>query len=181
MTIRKGVVAGAGVLAMAAGGLIAVAAPPAEATTALSEVTWSSCVPYSDGAIESLGVGEDQLAAFRALLARTQCGTVRVPLDYTRPNGTKITVAITRLLATDQKHKLGSIAMNPGGPGGSGYLMPQSLLLRRPQVAQLSDRYDLIGFDPRGVGYSTKVDCPAPGGGSPIDTPLGPIPEATAP
>jgi pimeloyl-ACP methyl ester carboxylesterase len=181
MNRHRGIVAGIGVLAVAAGMLIGLAPPPAEAATAQPEVTWRSCPAYSDGAIESLGIPEEQLGAFRALLARTECGTVQVPLDYTHPNGTKITIAITRLKATDQKHKLGSIAMNPGGPGGSGYLMPLSLALASPQVAGLSDRYDLIGFDPRGVGYSTKVDCPPPGGdGGPIDIPPGPISEATA-
>ena len=179
MTLRRQIVAGTGVLAVAAGALIGLA-PPAGATT-VPEVKWSSCPQYSDGAIESMGVPETQLGAFRALLARTQCGTVRVPLDYAHPDGTKITIAVTRLKATDQKRKLGSIAMNPGGPGGSGYLMPLTLSLRSPAVAGLGDRYDLIGFDPRGVGYSTKVDCPPPGGdGGRTEIPPGPISEATA-
>ena len=182
MTPRRTIVAGAGVLAVAAGALVGFApAPPAGASTTPTQVVWSSCPQYSDGAIASLGIPADQLAAFRDLLARTRCGTVQVPLDYAHPNGTKITIAVTRLTATDQTHKLGTIVMNPGGPGGSGYLMPQTLALHSPQVASLLDRYDMVGFDPRGVGYSTKVDCPPPGGGSgPIATPSGPISEATA-
>jgi pimeloyl-ACP methyl ester carboxylesterase len=54
---------------------------------------------------------------------------------------------------------LGSIAMNPGGPGASGYLMPLKITMFNDQSARLNERYDLIGFDPRGVNYSTKTDC----------------------
>ena len=178
MTKRIRIVAGLGVLAVTSGALVALA-PAASASTAPPQVTWSSCPAYSDEAIETL-VPEEQLGAFRALLARTRCGTVRVPLDYTRPGGQQITVAITRLAAADQKHKLGSIAMNPGGPGGSGYLMPQTLSLASSQVAALAERYDLIGFDPRGIGYSTKVDCPRPDDDGPIEIPPGPLTETTA-
>jgi len=178
MTKRIRIAAGVGVLAVAAGALV-VLAPAASASTARPEVTWSSCPAYSDEAIETM-VPAEQLAAFRALLARTRCGTVRVPLDHTRPDGEKISIGITRLAAADRKHKLGSIAMNPGGPGGSGYLMPHILSLVSPEVAALAERYDLIGFDPRGIGYSTKVDCPRPDDDGPIDIPPGPLTEATA-
>jgi pimeloyl-ACP methyl ester carboxylesterase len=117
----------------------------------------------------------------RALLARTDCGTVQVPLDYRRPSGTKVTVAISRLRATDQRHKLGSMAVNPGGPGGSGYLMPHELALTSPQFAALAEKYDLIGFDPRGVGYSTRAACAQPGGDvTPPDIPAGPLTAETA-
>jgi pimeloyl-ACP methyl ester carboxylesterase len=179
MTRHRGTVAGIGALAILAGLLIA-SAPPAGAATTPSTVTWRSCPDYSDAAIETL-VPEDRVAEFRALLARTECGSVQVPLDYTDPDGSKIAIAITRLRATDRKHTLGSIAMNPGGPGGSGYLMPQRLALASPQVAGLSDRYDLIGFDPRGVGYSTKYECPpVADDDDPIEIPPGPITETTA-
>jgi pimeloyl-ACP methyl ester carboxylesterase len=178
MTKSTRIVAGLGGLVMAAGALVALA-PAASAGKAPPEVIWSPCPAYSDQAIETQ-VPKEQVAAFRALLARTRCGTVRVPLDYNRPDGATITVAITRLAAADQRHKLGSIAMNPGGPGGSGYLMPHSLSLASPQVAALADRYDLIGFDPRGIGYSTKIGCPHPDDDGPIEIPTGPLTEATA-
>ncbi len=114
-------------------------------------------------------------------MARTDCGTVEVPLDYAYPEGRRITVAITRLRATDRAHRLGTIAVNPGGPGGSGYLMPITLVLRSSAFAGLADRYDLIGFDPRGVGYSSKVNCLPPGNGEPPpELPQGPLTEATA-
>lgn len=101
-----------------------------------------------------------------------ECGTVSVPLDYRKPRGRQITIAITRLKAVDQVHRLGSLALNPGGPGGSGYLMPVEIIMMSETNARLNDRYDLIGFDPRGVGYSTKVNCSHPGGKPPAPGPL---------
>jgi pimeloyl-ACP methyl ester carboxylesterase len=181
MTRHTGIVAGIGVLVMAAGaGLIALA-PPAGASTAPPAVTWSDCVAYSDETLEAMGVPPEELPRIRALLARTDCGTVQVPLDYNRPNGTKITVAISRLRATDQQHKLGSMAVNPGGPGGSGYLMPHELALTSPQFEALAEKYDLIGFDPRGVGYSTRAACAHPGDDvRPPRIPAGPLTQETA-
>nr|BFE72745.1 hypothetical protein GCM10020092_060460 [Actinoplanes digitatis] len=166
--------------AVVAAGLM-VSAPTAEASTASPKVTWGNCPQYSDEVLEAMGLRPDELGRMRALLARTDCGTVRVPLDYRRPNGTRITIAISRIRATDQRHKLGSIAVNPGGPGGSGYLMPHDLALTSPQFGALADRYDLIGFDPRGVGYSTRADCARPDDDvRPPEIPPGPIAEETA-
>jgi pimeloyl-ACP methyl ester carboxylesterase len=143
-----------------------------------SSVTWSACPTYSNEVLRARGVENDRVPQFRSLLARTMCGTVSVPLDYRRPKGRQITVAVTKLKAVDQAHRLGSIALNPGGPGGSGYLMPIDIVLANATNARLNDRYDLIGFDPRGIGYSTKVDCPDPG---PSDRPVpGPLTEDTA-
>jgi pimeloyl-ACP methyl ester carboxylesterase len=141
---------------------------------------WQTCPNYSDDVLKALGIPAERLPAIRALLARMECGTVSVPLDYRQPRGRHITVAITRLKATDQAHRLGSIALNPGGPGGSGYLMPIDVTATNPESARLNERYDLIGFDPRGVGYSTKVDCPQAGPPSQEEPPLGPITEQAA-
>src|SRR5262245_46468055 len=49
-----------------------------------------------------------------------ECGTVQVPLDYDSPNGATISLALVRLPATDPAHRIGSLFLNPGGPGGSG-------------------------------------------------------------
>ncbi|MEV6302726.1 alpha/beta fold hydrolase [Actinoplanes sp. NPDC051861] len=183
MTRRTGIAAGIGALVMAAGaGLIALPLPAAAgASAAPVTVTWSDCVAYSDETLEAMGVSPEELPRIRALLARTDCGTVRVPLDYHRPNGTKITVAISRIRAADQQHKRGSVAVNPGGPGGSGYLMPHDLVMSSPQFEALAETYDLIGFDPRGVGYSTRASCPRPGDDvRPPEIPAGPLTEQTA-
>jgi pimeloyl-ACP methyl ester carboxylesterase len=170
MTRPKQLLAAGGVLSIGAAVLISGPTAPSVGAAGASPsdaVRWRPCPQYSDEAIDTLRVPSERIPQFRALLARLECGTVSVPLDYTRPNGRPITVAFTRLKATDKAHRLGSLAFNPGGPGGSGYLMPETLLLTGSNLASLNERYDLIGFDPRGVGYSTKVNCPSPGGPPP--------------
>lgn len=145
---------------------VAVPAPPA--------VKWRECPEYSDAVLRSLRLPEKDFPEFRRLYARTECGTVTVPQNYSDPGGKQITIALTRLKATDRKHRLGSLAVNPGGPGGSGYLMPIELVMGG---MKLNDRYDLIGFDPRGTGYSTKAACQVK---QPDRPQPGPVTEAAA-
>ncbi|MEO3793365.1 alpha/beta fold hydrolase [Nonomuraea sp. B10E15] len=135
-----------------------------------SSITWQKCQEFSDEDLRKQGLKENQFAEFRRLLARTDCGTIRVPQDYGDPDGKQITVALTRLRASDQKNRLGSIALNPGGPGGSGYLMSINLAMRGAKA--LNERYDLIGIDPRGIGRSTKVSCPDIPRGTPAPGPI---------
>ncbi|MFM2077584.1 MAG: hypothetical protein RJA49_1474 [Actinomycetota bacterium] len=87
-----------------------------------------------------------------------QCGTIAVPMDYRRvaDSGT-LHIEVTRLPATDPAHRIGSLVLNPGGPGGSGVDLAWSYASEFPPV--LLSRFDLVGFDPRGVGRSTAVDC----------------------
>nr|WP_158630256.1 alpha/beta fold hydrolase [Glycomyces terrestris] len=85
-----------------------------------------------------------------------ECASIEVPLDYNRPWGEKIEIGLARRQATDPDERLGSILMNPGGPGGSGVDFVKSGNLLDGEVAE---RYDLIGFDPRGVNTSTQVLC----------------------
>ena len=86
-----------------------------------------------------------------------ECGTIEVPLDYDQPQGQTITIALTRAPATDQSTRIGSLVVNPGGPGGSGIEAAHFLVDELPP--NLKARFDLVGFDPRGVGDSTAVDC----------------------
>ena len=83
------------------------------------------------------------------------CADIWVPLDYTAPNGPAITLKAKRDPASDPSHKVGSLFINPGGPGGSGidYLGYANF------DKAITDVYDVIGFDPRGVGSSTPVHC----------------------
>ena len=87
-----------------------------------------------------------------------ECGTVQVPLDYNNPNGATISIAVVRLPAADPAHKIGSIFFNPGGPGGSGV---DFLLFAGPYVytEDVRMRFDLVGFDPRGIARSTALRC----------------------
>ncbi|REE97378.1 alpha/beta fold hydrolase [Thermomonospora umbrina] len=143
------------------------------AETPVSRVDWHACPQYSDEVLRMFMFPRD-IPGFRKQWARVQCGKVSVPLDYRKPRGRHITVAVTKLPATDPAHRKGSIAFNPGGPGGSGYLMPTLVTVFNPGNQALNKHYDLIGFDPRGVGYSTRSTCrygpPAsvPPGGGPI-------------
>jgi pimeloyl-ACP methyl ester carboxylesterase len=86
-----------------------------------------------------------------------QCSTLTVPMDYTNPATRSFHLALIRLPAHDQKHRLGSLVINPGGPGGSGV----SYARAAEQVisSAVRKRYDIVGFDPRGVGRSDPVEC----------------------
>ncbi len=80
------------------------------------------------------------------------CAELDVPLSYQDQGGPRITIALGRLPATDQKHKRGTIFTNPGGPGNPGRF-------GKFQTPSLHRQFDIVGFDPRGVGASTPVRC----------------------
>ena len=86
-----------------------------------------------------------------------QCGTVTVPVDYDHPDGKTITIALKKLPALDGDAEHGSLFLNPGGPGESGIRMVET---GAPMFGEeLRGAYDIIGFDPRGVGRSTPITC----------------------
>lgn len=82
-----------------------------------------------------------------------------MPINWSRPDGATIDLAIARRKATDPAGRVGSLVINPGGPGGSGveavYGAPGSY------TEELQKRFDIVGFDPRGVGRSHPVICSA--------------------
>ncbi len=85
-----------------------------------------------------------------------ECASVTVPLDYANPdNGKTIELELKRYPATGEK--IGTLFLNPGGPGGSGIEYADSFVSGAPQ--QIRERFDILGFDPRGVGSSTPIDC----------------------
>ncbi|WP_413755022.1 alpha/beta hydrolase [Streptomyces sp. MMBL 11-3] len=88
---------------------------------------------------------------------RQSCGTLKVPLDYRQPRGKQVTIAVSRIPATDQAKKRGVLVVNPGGPGSEGLNWP-SVVAQQTSKPVLAF-YDLIGFDPRGVGQSNPVTC----------------------
>lgn len=114
------------------------ATAPAELTTLDAfyeqEITWEACDSY-------------------------ECATVQVPLDWDAPEAGAIGLALKRSLATGaSEDRLGSLLINPGGPGASGTEFVDyavSGVMGDPVL----DAYDVVGFDPRGVGGSTAVDC----------------------
>ncbi|MGP0031983.1 MAG: alpha/beta hydrolase [Acidimicrobiales bacterium] len=106
-----------------------------------------------------------------------QCGTLTVPLDYARPQGPTIGIALERHLAEDPAQRIGSLVINPGGPGVSGiddFANELSAL-----TPLLLDDFDIVTFDPRGVQRSDPVTC----GGSPTAPPGNlpdPVPQTAA-
>jgi pimeloyl-ACP methyl ester carboxylesterase len=85
-----------------------------------------------------------------------QCGTMKAPLDYAKPAGKTIDIALIRQKSTGRDARIGSLVFNFGGPGGSGVsLLPSFADL----YGTLRDRYDLVSFDPRGVAASEGVRC----------------------
>jgi pimeloyl-ACP methyl ester carboxylesterase len=103
---------------------------------------WGECPPTKPGDLRD---------------PRQRCGTLRVPLDYRAPRGRSIEIAISRIGTARPGSRRGILLSNPGGPGGSGLDLPSRLATRLP--SEVLERYDLIGFDPRGVGHSTPVTC----------------------
>lgn len=84
-----------------------------------------------------------------------ECATVKVPLDYANPQGESISLALKKREADGIKK--GTLFINPGGPGGSGVDLVNSV--SRMFSSDLLRSYDVVGFDPRGVSRSTAVDC----------------------
>ncbi|MER5421620.1 alpha/beta hydrolase [Streptosporangium roseum] len=111
-------------------------------------ITWHRCQTAPDDAI---GKELDD--------AKAQCAEVTVPLDYSRPGGRTIKVAMSRLKATDPGRRRGALLYNPGGPGVPAMYLALKVKQAAPAVAA---RYDLIGMDPRFVGRSTPLNCKWP-------------------
>ena len=117
---------------------------------------------------ESTPIPEDVDASlepyYSQVLRWDQCGeflctTARAPLDWDDPSAEEIELALIRQPA--EEDKVGSLLVNPGGPGVSGYdFVAESVDVAVTEAVQ--DRYDIVGFDPRGVGRSTAVECLEP-------------------
>ncbi|MPY63522.1 alpha/beta hydrolase [Streptomyces spongiae] len=89
-----------------------------------------------------------------------QCGWVTVPLDYAKPYGKQIKLAVDRIGNTGTKsERQGALVYNPGGPGGSGLRFPRRVTTKNPLWANTAKAYDFVGFDPRGVGHSAPISC----------------------
>lgn len=120
---------------------------PGTTTTTLaaaptSDIEWAECA---------------DLGAFAGQVAPLECGTVTAPLDHGDPAGPTIDLALVRRPAGESGDRVGSLVFNPGGPGGSGREFLELAQFGVPD--EVAARFDLVSFDPRGVGASTSVDC----------------------
>ncbi|MEU0098406.1 alpha/beta hydrolase [Streptomyces sp. NPDC006267] len=135
----------------------AVAAPAAPSSSASAA---SASAPAGDGkrALDRYARQKPRWKRCEAATpAEFQCATIKVPLDYRNPGGERLDLAISRIRATASHERHGVLLSNPGGPGGQGLFMPLAMAEELPASARRT--YDLIGFDPRGVGRSSPVSC----------------------
>jgi len=146
----------AGAAGLALAGAI-VAPAPAAASAARTSAT--SVAPARTSETERRRVDSVRTPALHwySCYSWGQCATAKVPLDYDRPYGKQVTLALVRVKAKDQKHRIGSLFVNPGGPGGQATTMALAAPLFLSEA--ILDRFDVVGMDPRGIGFSDQVDC----------------------
>ncbi|HEX4443526.1 MAG TPA: alpha/beta hydrolase [Galbitalea sp.] len=141
-----GLVAAVAGVALALGGCTSQFLPPKITSTPTDEAVAADIAPYYH-----------QVLTWKSCGSGFQCTDATAPLDWSKPSGAKIKLALIRHLATDG-HPLGSLLVNPGGPGGSGYdFIKNSLTFAVDKT--LENNYDIVGFDPRGVNHSSAVKC----------------------
>ncbi|NBM20548.1 alpha/beta hydrolase [Streptomyces sp. GC420] len=130
-------------VAAAVAGMITAVPSAASADSAASAASRTSALKWTDCATENYPT--------------LQCSSVEVPLDHGSPRGKKITLALSRVPHTAKKYQ-GPLLVNPGGPGGSGLTLAGYVARSLPK--DIAAQYDVIGFDPRGVGDSEPaLDC----------------------
>ncbi len=128
----------------------------------LEQVSPDDALPWPGGDMEETGGDPDTSRVYGQTVEWSECGalecsTIVVPLDWSNPNGQTITLAINRFRAGDQGNRLGTVVINPGGPGGSGLELTEYFSSFAGE--RLLEHYDIVGFDPRGVGQSSPVNC----------------------
>lgn len=110
-------------------------------------LTWEACADYAKTDYDEQALGADGL----------QCTYLTVPLDYAKPDGDTIKLGVLRKPALNEEQRIGSLVINPGGPGAAGLSTAAALADVNDTLA---DRFDFVGFDPRGVGSSEpNVEC----------------------
>ncbi|MEV7611677.1 alpha/beta hydrolase [Streptomyces sp. NPDC089799] len=151
--------------------LLSTATAAAAAATALAAAPVAGAAPVAAGAPSGAAARAGAAAGLRWTDCPTtkyptlQCASLSVPLDHDQPAGRKISLALTRVPHTAAASQ-GPLLVNPGGPGGSGRSLAGYVASALP--ADLAAQYDVIGFDPRGVGKSEPaLDC-GPGHFTPV-------------
>jgi pimeloyl-ACP methyl ester carboxylesterase len=140
---RSAVVSACLALLLATGTSVASAHGEDVAPGPVPELTWAAC-----------GITPEGTAA------DVQCATADLPMDYDEPDADHVQIAVAKVPAADPAQRIGSLFFNFGGPGGAAVDYLQASGAGR--FAALNQRFDIVGFDPRGVGQSTpSIDCQA--------------------
>jgi pimeloyl-ACP methyl ester carboxylesterase len=141
----------------------AVSAPIASATPGSSQDREARGAATAAERAAKAGIDWQDCPADWGFAKPIQCGWVTVPLDYTKPDGKQIKLAVDRIGNTGTKQeRQGALVYNPGGPGGSGLRFPTRVTTKNPVWANTAKAYDFVGFDPRGVGHSAPISCVDP-------------------
>ena len=107
--------------------------------------------------LSNLAAYENQKLDWETCYEDFQCTDLRVPIDYADLTVGTFKLALLRYRAQDQKNRIGSLIVNPGGPGGSG--VDYAFNAEYVFDPDILDRYDIVGFDPRGVNRSAPIEC----------------------
>jgi pimeloyl-ACP methyl ester carboxylesterase len=134
---RRRLIAGTAALVTALAATLTYVGTPAAAAPAAPPVRWAACT-------------DTALAGF-------ECATYLVPLDHDRPRGATTPIALSRRPANNPAAKIGTVFVNPGGPGGAGRGLVRSATAIFS--AAVLDRFDVVGFDPRGIGAGAPLQC----------------------
>jgi pimeloyl-ACP methyl ester carboxylesterase len=134
--------------------LTLVAACSADRPEAERESTSTPAPEATNGVDPALARFYSQQLAWETCHEDFQCTTMEVPLDYDAPDGEVIELAMLRQPAGGDD-RIGSLLVNPGGPGASG----TAYVRTGPVNDDVTERFDIVGFDPRGVGESAPIDC----------------------
>jgi pimeloyl-ACP methyl ester carboxylesterase len=120
----------------------------------------STKAPYVEETFSALAEYEQQKLDWSDCYDYFECAELRVPIDYDDLSVGTFRISVLRAAAQDQDNRLGSIVVNPGGPGGSGvdYAYNADYIFS----PEITDVYDVVGFDPRGVAMSEPISCFTP-------------------
>jgi pimeloyl-ACP methyl ester carboxylesterase len=154
--VPRRLIAVASAAALSAGLLLVPTGPPAEAAPTVSATAKKVTKTSKLEKRRSKAVKTPKLKWYRCY-GDARCATVKVPRDYDKPKGKKVELALIKRSAKNQKRKIGTLFVNPGGPGGSGTEM--AYFAEDYLSPALLERFDVVGFDPRGVAFSDNVQC----------------------
>ena len=106
---------------------------------------------------DGLEVYYEQQISWRECRGTMECGGLEVPLDYADPDGERLALTVLRVPSTHPDRTIGSLVVNPGGPGASG--VEYAAAAEAYFGSEVRAAFDIVGFDPRGVAGSTPIDC----------------------